>query len=387
MRVLTLSTLFPDAGRPAFGRFVERQTQALAARPGVVVRVVAPVGIPPLLARHPHYAASAALPERECRNGLDILRPRFPTLPSPGAMFAPRLLARRLLPLLRTMQRDFPFDVIDTEFFWPDGPAAVRLGQALGVPVSIKARGADIHHWGHRRGCASQVVTAGRTAAGLLAVSGPLRDDMIALGMSADRIAVHHTGVDLDRFHPADRADAKAALGLTGPVLLTIGHLIPRKGQAITLDALARIPDATLLIAGDGPDRAALSAQADRLGLSARVRFLGTMPHAALPDLFATADLFILPTASEGLANVWVESLACGVPVITTDVGGARTVIDRPAAGLLVARDAASIANAAHLLLRDPPAPEDVRQGALRFTWDRNAAELEAHLRKLIGKD
>ena len=386
LRVLTLSTLFPDSGRPAFGRFVERQAQALANEPGVAVRVVAPIGIPPLLARHPRYAALARVPAREVRGGLDVRRPRFAVIPGPGAPLSPRLLAHRLLPLLRTMRAEWPFDVIDAEFFWPDGPAAIRLGRALGVPVSIKARGADIHHWGVRRGTARQVRTAGCAAAGLLAVSGALRDDMIALGMPADRIAVHHTGVALDSFRPADRLAAQAALGLAGgPVLLTIGHLIPRKGQAILIDALALLPAATLLIAGDGPDRAALSAQATARGLADQVRFLGPVAHDALPALFAAANLFVLPTASEGLANVWVEAIACGVPVITTDVGGAREIVDRPAAGRLVPRTAAAFADAIRAMLMHPPAPDQVRRSAERFTWDRNAQQLAAHLRAIVA--
>ncbi|WP_076068321.1 glycosyltransferase [Sphingomonas montana] len=385
MRVLTLSTLFPDAGRPAFGRFVERQTQGLAARPGVAVRVVAPIGVPPLLSRHPRYAAFRAVPLHEVRGGLDVARPRFPVVPGPGAVLGARLLARRLLPMLRRLHADFPFNVIDAEFFWPDGPAAVRLGAALGVPVSIKARGADIHYWGTRRGCAQQVVDAGRAAAGLLAVSGPLRADMIAAGMPADRIAVHHTGVDQAAFTIADRAAAKTALGLSGPVLLSVGHLIPRKGQAVAIAALAHVPGATLLLAGEGPDRAMLERAAETAGVADRVRFLGNVAHAGLPALFAAADLFVLPTASEGLANVWVESLACGVPVVTTDIGGAREVIDRPAAGRLVPRDPAAFANAIHTLLADPPAREATRAAAQPFSWGRNAEQLEAHLRALVA--
>jgi glycosyltransferase involved in cell wall biosynthesis len=273
--------------------------------------VVAPLGIPPLLARHPHYAALAALPRQEQRGGIGVARPRFPVVPGPGAPLAPRLMAASLLPMLRRLRQRWRFDVIDAEFFWPDGPAAVRLGRALGVPVSIKARGADIHHWGQRPGCGRQIVAAGRAAGGMLAVSGPLRADMAALGLPGERIAVHHTGVDLDRFVLGDRAAAKAALGLSGPVLLCIGHLIPRKGQGIAIDALARLGAGTLLLAGEGPDRAALAQQAAALGLGERVRFLGNVAHAELPALFAAADMFVLPTASEGLAmSGWRRSPA-----------------------------------------------------------------------------
>lgn len=384
MRVLTLSTLFPDASRPAFGRFVERQTQELAAQAGVEVRVVAPVGIPPLLARHPRYEELAGLPHREVRNGLDVLRPRFPVVPGVGARFAPALLARALLPILQEVRRAFPFDVIDAEFFWPDGPATARLARALDVPFSIKARGADIYYWGRRPGCGVQITRAGRAAGGLLAVSKRLADDMAALGLPAERVLVHHTGVDLDLFRPGDRGTAKSALGLTGPVLLCVGHLIPRKGQAIAIDALRGVPGATLLLAGQGRDEPALRRRAARLGLADRVRFLGSVAHGDLPALLAAADALVLPTTSEGLANVWVESLACGVPVVTTDIGGAREAIDRPAAGRLVARDPAAFADAIRAILAAPPAPADVRVSAERFSWGRNAAALAAHLRSVV---
>ena len=98
----------------------------------------------------------------------------------------------------------------------------------------------------------------------------------------------------------------------------------------------------------------------------------------------AAADVMVLPTASEGLANVWVESLACGTPVVTSDVGGAREVIDSPAFGRLVPRDPEAIADAIRRVLADPPDPAEVRRGAERFSWEKNGAELAAHLRGLI---
>ncbi len=387
LRVLTLSTLFPDRVRPTFGVFVERQTRGLAALPDVELQVVAPIGVPRWpLSRHPNWRGLVAIPERETWQGLTVHRPRFPVLPGMGR-FNPRALASTLLPMLRDVRRDFRFDVIDAEFFFPDGPAAVRLGRALGVPVSIKARGADIHHWGAQRSTARQVREAGLAADGMLAVSAALKADMIALGLPGERIAVHYTGVDLDRFRPAaDRSAAKAALGVTGPLLLSVGALIPRKGHDLVIEAMQDLPEATLMIAGQGLERAALDALVKARGLGDRVRLLGSQAHDALPALAAAADVGVLVSASEGLANAWVEALACGAPIVIADVGGARELVDRPEAGRLVARQPAAIAAGVRAVLAAGYDPHAVRATAERFTWEANAAALRAHLTAVAAK-
>ena len=387
LRVLTLSTLFPNAARPTLGVFVERQALGLARRPDVEVELVAPVGLPAWpLSRHPHYAPLAGLAEKEDWKGLVVHRPRYRVWPLVGAGATPRAIARSLRPLLARIRRRFPFDVIDAQFVWPDGPAAMHLAEAFGIPFSVKARGGDIHHWGSQAATREQLVAAGLGAAGLLAVSAALRDDMAALGLPPEKIRVHHTGVDLDRFRPIDRQAAKAAMGVSGPLLVTAGALIARKGQEFAIEALARLPEATLILVGDGPDRAGLERRAARPDVAGRVHFLGAKPHAELPALLAAADVAVQPSASEGLANVWVEALACGTPVVTCAVGGAGDVVDRAEAGRLVPRDAAAIAAAVRELLDDPPPPGEVRKAAERFSWARNAEELEAHLREVSGR-
>jgi glycosyltransferase involved in cell wall biosynthesis len=381
--VLTLSTLFPDITRPNFGVFVERQTLGLAALPDVDLRVVAPIGMPPFpLNRLDRYRTRDAAPLREVWKGLRVDRPRFTNIPGTAGRFHAGALYRSLLPLLTDLRRDFPFEVIDAEFFFPDGPAAVALGAHFGVPVSIKARGADIHHWG-RGATARQVLHAGQTADGLLAVSEAMRNDIAALGIPAAKIAVHRTGIDRNHFHP--RASGKARRGVAGPLILSVGALIERKGHAIVIDAVARLPGTTLFIAGDGPDRAKLEAQIATLNLGERVTLLGAVPHSDLPALFAAADVMALASASEGLANVWVEALASGTPIVITGAGGARETVDRPAAGRIVERTPEAFAHAIAELLLALPKPADVVAAADRFSWDTNASELRAHLGRLVA--
>jgi teichuronic acid biosynthesis glycosyltransferase TuaC len=380
LRVLTLSTLYPDAARPGFGPFVERQTLALAARPGVEVEVVAPVGLPPWpLSVHPHYRARSRLPAEERRHGLAVHRPRFRAWP--GSAGAARSLAASALPLARGLG----FDVIDAEYFWPDGVAAMHLAEALGRPFSVKARGSDIHFWARRPAVARQMLAAANAAGGLLAVSEALKRDMAALGMPEAEIRVHHTGVDLDRFRPIDREAAKRRLGVTGALIVTPGNLVPLKGQRLAVEALSGLPGTTLLIAGEGPERRALEALIAARGLSGRARLLGAVPPEAMPELLGAADLMLLPSEREGLANVWIEALACGTPILVPDIGGAREVLDRPEAGRLTAREPAAIAAAAREMLASPADTDRVRAAARRFSWERNGAELLEHLAGLVS--
>ena len=161
LNVLTLSTLFPDMSRPNFGVFVERQARELASRPDADVTVIAPVGVPYWpLSLAPHYAALRALPRKERWRELTVYRPTFRILPKIGGRTNVGAMTRAILLLVRRLHAEKPFDVIDASFFFPDGPVARRLSRALGIPYSVKARGADIHHWGRSRATGEQVVAA-----------------------------------------------------------------------------------------------------------------------------------------------------------------------------------------------------------------------------------
>jgi glycosyltransferase involved in cell wall biosynthesis len=163
-----------------------------------------------------------------------------------------------------------------------------------------------------------------------------------------------------------------------------VGALIPRKGHDVVIEAIARLPGVRLHIAGEGPERARLTALIARLAVEDRVTLLGSVAHDAVPRLLASADVMALASSSEGLANVWVEALASGTPIVVTDTGGAREVVVDSAAGRIVARDAAAFAQSIAMLLALPPDRQAVRAAVARFTWERNALALRDHLQRLV---
>lgn len=389
LRVLSLATLFPDGTRPNFGLFVEQSLRALAAQPGIDLTVIAPLGLPPFpMSLHPRYRELGRLPQIEDWHGLTVHRPHFMLIPQLGAARNPAAIARALLPLLQRLHRDQPFDVIDAQFFYPDGPAAMRLADALTLPFSIKARGSDISHFGHEPATASQLREAARKAAGLLAVSAALRDDMAAIGIDPAKVRVHYTGIDTTRFCPGDRAAARAALALgEGPLIASVGALIPRKGQALVIEALAALSGVRYALAGAGESESDYRARATRLGVADRVHFLGAVANADLPQLYRAADVVVMPSISEGLANAWVEALACGTPIVISDAGGAAELVTSDVAGRIVERTPEAIAAAVRELIASPRDPIEVAatlEG--RFSWERNGRELAEHLRGMTGK-
>lgn len=395
MRVLSIATLFPNPVKPSFGVFVGNQMRAVVARGEVDLTVVSPIGIPPwpLSMREP-YVRLKDVPEVSDVAGLSVHYPKFTTYPKLGGDTNPGRIARAVLPLVRKLHREKPFDLVDAQFFFPDGPAAAIVARELGVPLTIKSRGADIHFWGQRPHALRQMLDAAKGSAGLLAVSQALREDMIALGMPADRIEIHYTGLDREKFHPIERGAARALvsampnLGIwsEGPLIVTPGALIPRKGQALVIEALPRLPQARLALAGAGEDEARLRALAKRLGVEERVHFLGLVDHELLPHVLCAADVLVLPSASEGLANVWVEGLACGTPIVIPDIGGAREIVSDASAGRIAARTPEAIAAAVEDILADPPSQAQVAEHVSRFSWGVNAQNIVRFWKGVLGE-
>ncbi|WP_235829432.1 glycosyltransferase [Croceicoccus estronivorus] len=389
-RVLSLSTLYPNPANPRFGTFVARSLEALAARGDWEVTVISPIGLPPVI--FGRYQALAQARSEGIEHGIAVYRPCYTLIPRFGGRFNPAAITRAVLPLVRRLHAERPFDLVDAQFFYPDGPAAAQIAAALNLPLSIKARGADISYWGKKPYALRKMLKAARQAGGLLAVSEALAHDMASIGFPHEKTTIHYTGLDRTLFHPRDKTVSreklfqrfKLAVPSSVPLLATVGALIPRKGQYLVIHALSSLPDAHLLLAGTGEAEASLRTLAAEAGLSDRVHFLGSLDHETLPLVLSAADVMVLPSASEGLANAWVEALACGTPIVISDAGGAKELVRDDSAGQIVARDPQAIAEAVQTLLATHLPPQKVAENAAAFSWEANAAALATHYESLL---
>lgn len=373
IRTLLFSTLYPNSVRPSHGIFVETRLRHLLASGQVETRVVAPVPWFPI--RHKafgEYAKHAAVPRHEIRNGIEIDHPRYLLLPKIGMNSAPYALARAGLKAARKLIAEgYDFDLIDAHYFYPDGVAATMIGKALNKPVVITARGTDINLIPQYPKPKRMILQAAKDCAAMITVCTALKDAIVGLGGTAQKITALRNGVDLQLFQPEDKAQSRAAFGMRDEfAIASVGHLIERKGHHLVIEALAQIPDAALFIAGAGDEESRLRALAEQLGVTRRVHFLGAMPQEKLRTLYSAVDCLVLASSREGWANVLLEAMACGTPVVATNVWGTPEVVASPEAGVLMDERSAGgiVRGVAHLRLA-LPARSATRAYAEQFGW------------------
>jgi glycosyltransferase involved in cell wall biosynthesis len=384
--ILTVSTLFPNSLQPSHGIFVETRLRRLLADGKVRSRVLAPVPWAPPALPGAEMKKLRAIPDFEQRNTLDVDHPRYVVVPKIGMNLTPHTLYRAMRRRLRKMlDAGLKIDVIDAHYFYPDGVAATWLGAEFNLPVVITARGTDINLIPQYARPRRLILDAAKNAAAMITVCQALKDRLVELGAPAAKITVLRNGVDLEIFHVKDRAALRGQFGVSGLVLASVGLLIERKGHHLIIEALKHVPDATLLLAGSGPDRQKLEELATQLGVKDRVRFLGNVDQKTLCDIYNCADISILASSREGWANVLLESMACGTPVLGSAVWGTPEVIASPDAGLLLKnRDAESIVAGIHQLRSAMPDRAATRRYAEQFDWQSTTDGQVAIFRSIL---
>ncbi|MBB5714090.1 glycosyltransferase [Sphingomonas aerophila] len=387
MKVLVLSSLFPNEAQRRHGIFIEHRI-AHTYTAEDEVRVVAPVPwFPSTSPRFGAWADFARAPRQASRRGVEVAHPRYPVLPKVGQTLAPWLMAAALARPIARLRERFDFDVIDSYYLYPDGVAAALLSRWFDRPFVMSALGTDVSlipDWAPSR---AMILDAVRRSAATTAVCKALADRLVELGAPAQKLHVVEHGVDLDLFRPpVDRDGLRRQMGLRGQVVLSVGHLIDRKGHDFAIRAVAGLPGVTLMIAGDGPREAALKRLAAERGVADRVRFLGHVDQAQLPALYGAADVTTLCSDREGIANVLLESIACGTPLVATPIWGSPDVVRVPEAGRLAAeRSVEAIRAALAGLLADLPNRALTRRYAERYDWAETGRQHRALLARAVS--
>jgi glycosyltransferase involved in cell wall biosynthesis len=343
--VVVFTTVFPHPGQPGAGLFVRERVFRIGRQ--LPLTVVAPVPWFPLqyLVRRwrAHFRPSA--PRVETQSGFEVLHPRFFSVPALFKWLDGWSLAICALPAMRRLKRENRLDLIDSHFAYPDGYAATLLGRWLGVPVTVTLRGTEVPI--SRTRIRRRMMIAGlKRAARVISVADALGRHVAALGVDAAKILVVGNGVDTDKFRALPRSEARRDLSIApdAQVLISVGGLGERKGMHRVIECLPALrrhhPRIQYLIVGgaspEGDWGEKLRRQVDDLGLTDVVRFLGQVPPERLKVPLSASDVFVLATRNEGWANVFLEAMACGLPVVTTLVGGNAEVVNLPELGILV---------------------------------------------------
>lgn len=342
-KLLVFSSLFPSQVRPNAGVFIrERMFRVGKYIPIIVVSPVPWFPFQEII----RYWCPQFRPQPSCyeeQEGVQVYYPRFFSIPGLLKSCDGFFMAVGALPTLLKLKKKFT--IIDAHFAYPDGYAATLLGKWLNKPVTITLRGTEVP-LAKIPGRKEKLLTALVYATQVFSVSDSLKQFVVSLGANGDKIQVIGNGIDVIKFQPIAKSTARAALSISegAKVLVSVGALVDRKGFHRVIDLLPELvsqyPNLIyLIIGGDSPEgniRIKLEQQVEALNLKKHVRFLGAYSSDQLKVPLSAADLFVLATANEGWANVFLEAMACGLPVITTDVGGNKEVIVNSELGTVV---------------------------------------------------
>lgn len=377
INILLFSALFPHVGEPTLGIFVENRLRHLVHDENVKATVVAPVPWFPF--KHQifgSYGRAARAPKKEVRHGITVYHPRYLIIPKIGMLLTPYSLARAGLKTIKKLLKSGEkIDLIDAHYLYPDGVAAGKIAQKLQIPFVMTARGSDVTQIAHIKLPRLMILNAISLSDHVITVSQSLKDKLIKFGAAASKISSLRNGVDLGKyeFKSHARKELTSMLGVESctPIVIFAGWLIQRKRVDIVIETLSKHQSAIAILIGEGPKKNELKKLAHDLGVQNRIFFLGQKQPTDMPFYFSAADVLMLPSEREGWANVLLEAMACGTPVISRAVDGACELVTTPEAGRLVDQDddVASYSNALKSLLEEKPSRAKVRLFAENFDW------------------
>jgi teichuronic acid biosynthesis glycosyltransferase TuaC len=379
LNILSITTLYPNSVQFRHGVFIETRLRKLQKLENVNVSVIAPVPWFPLKTKRlPQYSKFVDVPRYEERHGIAVYHPRYIVIPKVGMLLTPFSLAVAIFRQAKYLiNKGDNFDLIDAHYYYPDGVSAALVSRLLKLPLTITARGTDITLIPHYVLPRQMILWAAKVAKYNLAVCEALRQRMVDMGFNAEHSRVFRNGVDLELFRPLQRADLREKWNVNGKLLICAGNLIELKGHHLVIESLENLPGYQLFIVGNGEWETKLRELAVRLGVDDRVRFVGEVKQEQLAELYNCADALVLASSREGWANVLLEAMACGTPVVATNIWGTPEVVRTTDAGVLCSeRSVQGIVDGVRRLFDNYPDRKQTRAYAETFSWDETVLGL-----------
>lgn len=387
MRVLLLTNLFPTPRDQNRGLFTAQLAREMARQCDLRVAVPLPWMPPaPLGSLLPERYREFAFSDRTQQlDGVRVDFPRYLMVPKISERWHAGLMYAGLRRYAQRLHREFPFEVINAQWLYPDGVAAVRLGQLLKVPVVLTGLGCDVNEFIFTNDKGRQTRQALEAARAVTVVSNELAAVLDREGLARGRVTTIANGVDTHRFSPGSRAHARQELGLAPEqsLVVCISRLSHEKGVHVLIEAaatLARECAVTIAIVGEGVERDALTARINTLGLAASIRLIGAVPHATVPTWLTAADVVCMPSLREGHPNAAMEALACGRPLVASGVGALKSMITEGLGLLVEPSDPSALAGALRSALEQQWDPARISASVANASW---AATATSYVRTL----
>ena len=376
MRILFLSTVFPDVTTPTRGTYNLELCRALAEQHEV--KVIAPQPWPVALRNRRN--GKVAKPPITCQqSNIEVHYPTYWYPPKVMRAAYGAWMYASVQNCVRQLHRRFKPDFVFSYWAHPDGEAGLRVARISGVPSAVIAGGSDVLLLTDSAKRRDRIVDV-LSQSTVLSVSDGLKQHMIGMGIDEDRIHVLHQGIDPRLFHANDRQRSRELTNIqhNEPALIWVGRVESVKGLYQLLRACKKIREANsninVHIIGDGPLRSELQQQAVALGIDDRVHFEGAIEHSQLPNWYRAADGFVMSSRSEGLPNVLREALACGTPFVSTDVGSISEIADHRFSVLVPPGDIEALADGMQRIV-EPNYQKAAQQYRAR-TWNDCANDL-----------
>lgn len=388
MKLLTITSLYPNHIEENLGIFIETRLRYLRdSFPDIKHTVIAPVPWFPFAGkRFGEYAKYSKVAFKEVKGGITIYHPKYIVIPKIGMLLTPFFMAISLIKLLSKLKKSGEvFDVIDGHYFYPDGVAIALAAKYFNKPFTVTARGTDLNVIARMPLPQKLIQWTTKKAAQCITVSKALKGVLIEIGVLDSKVTVMRNGVDLEKFVPAkNRAELRHSLNINKTTIVSVGNLKEMKGHHLVIRALKELPDFQLYIIGSGSWQKKLASLVEELKLTDRVTFTGAIPQHELVSYFQAADLGILASSREGWANVLLEAMACGTPVVATKVGGNSEIITSTEAGILVNRTVDDIVKGITEMHGANINRYDTRRYAEGFSWSETSTAQYELFRSLV---